>query len=97
MVKLSGKSSVEQLSQHHQTFAKTQHISCWDASAVTVQATLGLENGLNGNWLLNEEKITLLMVSVKCVWWLAESNWMQRQAGKHVIFISVLFLSVHQQ
>jgi len=57
--------------------------------AVTGQAALGLENGPNGNWLLNEEKITLLMVSIKRAQWLAELKWMQRQAGKHVILILV--------
>lgn len=56
---------------------------------VTVQAALGLENGPNGNCLLNEEKTMLLMVSIKRVYGLVESTWMQRQAGKRVILISV--------
>ena len=42
------------------------HVGMRVLLAVTMQAALGLENGPNGNWLLNEEKIMLLMVNIKC-------------------------------
>lgn len=42
---------------------------------VTGLATLGVENGPNGIWLFNEEKIMLLMVSIN-----VPSSW-QSQAG----------------
>lgn len=82
-----------QLSRHRQTFAKTPvgvlHVGVRALPALTAQAAPGPERGPSGNWLLNEEKITLLMVSIQCAWRLAEANWMQRQASKRVILISV--------
>lgn len=56
---------------------------------VLLAVTLGLPNGPNGNWLLKEEKITLLMVGIKCAQCLAKLSWKPRQAGKSVILISV--------
>lgn len=94
VVKLSGRTSVGQLSRHRQTFAKTPvggvfHVGVRVLLALTAQAALGPERALSGNWLPNEEKITLLTVSIQCAWRLAEANWMQRRAGKRVILISV--------
>lgn len=45
---------------------KPQCVPCPAVSFPFHRAALGLEDGLNGNWLLNEEKVILLMVSIKC-------------------------------
>lgn len=90
-MKLSGRTSLGQLSQHCHTFTKIPVcflVGC-ELLTVTLQAALGLQNGPNGNWQLKEEKTTLLMVSIKCAQSLAKLNWSPRQAGKGVILISV--------